>query len=152
MAFAIPREFDLRMRKIAEFAENVSLKITNPLLARKENVWPEADELEIRWFRRSGEKIYTIACGPCGENRLYTWQNGMRCRNCQFFHSYTSFAKLQERLYTLTRWNDALIQKVRQPRQNKENVLIDTRRNKIISLGEDKRIAQQNLKKYLRTL
>lgn len=152
MAFILPREIDLRMRKIAELAEHVALTVYSPLVGRQTNIWPEENELEIRWFKRSGEKVYTISCGPCGGNRLYTWQNGMRCRACQFFHSYVSFAKLQERIYKLTRWNDKLVEQIEQPQQDKGNLLIDTRRGKVMNLGDDKRMAMRNIKKYLRTL
>lgn len=139
-----PSEAAKRIQEIVSKLANVALT-AGETQARRENIWPYEDELEIRWSLKRNVKVYTITCGPCGENRFLTWQNGIRCKNCYKFHAYTAFLKAQEKTHKLHRWNDGLIERIRQPEVPKRLILLDGRPGKgermvdLTGLNPDKR-------------
>ena len=99
----------------------LALKAANAPLdstqTRADDIYPYEDELEIKWYNKNGTKTYFIACGKCGEKRLRLWDNGngLRCKQCHWFHSFISFLRLQERVHKLSRFNDGKIEEIKQP-------------------------------------
>lgn len=120
-----PKEAEQRIKAILD-----KLEAARPGMTQKDrdnNTFAYEGELEIRYEVKNGVKHYTIACGKCGCNHLFMFDNLLRCKECYFGHSYAAFLKLQERIYKDIRFNGGKIQELRQPKHNKTPILVDAK-------------------------
>ena len=61
---------------------------------------PTDNDLHVYWHYKDwgGKKIktYTVVC-KCGNNKLLVHENGIRCIECQHFHTHDSFKKASDK-------------------------------------------------------
>lgn len=145
-----------RLAEWEKLAANIHIPTATEMEAKQKDVWPYEEELEIRWRRENGVKLYTVCCGKCGDKHMRRWGggNGLRCKTCNFFHSYTAFAKLAKRAESLSRFNDGKIEQIIQPKKpdTRVKILIDSKTGKVIPLGKVSGVQlQEKIQQYLKT-
>ena len=110
---------------------------------------PLEDQLEIRWFKAPNysKKIYTVVCGPCGNNKLLKAERGIRCHNCGVFHSYTSYNTMKLKLHRMAYMGDSLVEKVEQPKMiTNQTVFLDSKTKRFI---EDEQLKKRMMDKLM---
>lgn len=90
---------------------NLQQKINNKLI-------PKNDNLHVYWYAKEmfGKKVktFTVVCS-CGCNKLLVHENGIRCTDCQGFHSHMAFQEAKMKAERARMMDDGKIEQIPQP-------------------------------------